>query len=224
MLKLQKHLNWTKKSIFFELEYWAKLKIRHNLDVMHIEKNVCESLVGTILGIDGKSKDTYKARRGLEEMGIRRHLWLEKKGDKFIKKHPFFTMKPGPKKEFLKFLTSVQFPDGYAANISRNVKIAQGKILGLKSHDCHVFLQRLILVGIRKFLPKNVVESIMMLSKFFQQLRAKSLRVSDVEALKEEIKYILCKFEQIFPPAFFDIMVHLLIHLPAEAILAGPVS
>lgn len=31
-------LNWTKKSIFFELEYWSKLKIRHILDVMHIEK------------------------------------------------------------------------------------------------------------------------------------------------------------------------------------------
>jgi hypothetical protein len=30
-------LNWTKKSIFFELPYWSTLKLRHNLDVMHIE-------------------------------------------------------------------------------------------------------------------------------------------------------------------------------------------
>ena len=29
-------LNWSKKSIFFELEYWSQLKLRHNLDVMHI--------------------------------------------------------------------------------------------------------------------------------------------------------------------------------------------
>ena len=30
--------NWRKKSIFFELPYWKKLLVRHNLDVMHIEK------------------------------------------------------------------------------------------------------------------------------------------------------------------------------------------
>ena len=31
-------LNWTRKSIFFELEYWGTLSLRHNLDVIHIEK------------------------------------------------------------------------------------------------------------------------------------------------------------------------------------------
>ncbi|XP_060959174.1 uncharacterized protein LOC133030448 [Cannabis sativa] len=30
--------NWSKKSILFELPYWSKLLLRHNLDVMHIEK------------------------------------------------------------------------------------------------------------------------------------------------------------------------------------------
>ncbi|GKC30096.1 putative transposon, En/Spm-like protein [Tanacetum coccineum] len=32
--------NWVKKSIFWELPYWRLLLIQHNLDVMHIEKNV----------------------------------------------------------------------------------------------------------------------------------------------------------------------------------------
>ncbi|CAM8890367.1 unnamed protein product [Rhodiola kirilowii] len=31
--------NWMKKSIFWELPYWVDIKLRHNLDVMHIEKN-----------------------------------------------------------------------------------------------------------------------------------------------------------------------------------------
>ncbi|BBN70198.1 transposable element gene [Prunus dulcis] len=34
------HMNWTHKPMFFELPYWSKLKLRHNLDVMHVEKNV----------------------------------------------------------------------------------------------------------------------------------------------------------------------------------------
>ncbi|GJW20015.1 transposase, Ptta/En/Spm [Tanacetum coccineum] len=32
--------NWVKRSIFWELPYWHLLLVRHNLDVMHIEKNV----------------------------------------------------------------------------------------------------------------------------------------------------------------------------------------
>ncbi|GJZ50266.1 hypothetical protein Tco_0604456 [Tanacetum coccineum] len=31
-------LNWTKRSIFYELEYWSFLTLKHNLDIMHIEK------------------------------------------------------------------------------------------------------------------------------------------------------------------------------------------
>ncbi|GKA05353.1 reverse transcriptase domain-containing protein, partial [Tanacetum coccineum] len=34
---------------------------------------------------------------------------------------------------------------------------------------------------------------------------------------------ILCNLELIYPPAFFDIMIHLVIHLPLEAIFSGPI-
>ncbi|KAL4010220.1 hypothetical protein IC575_030450 [Cucumis melo] len=36
--KRKRDLNWTKKSIFFQLPYWSRLLLRHKLDVMHIEK------------------------------------------------------------------------------------------------------------------------------------------------------------------------------------------
>jgi hypothetical protein len=35
---------------------------------------------------------------------------------------------------------------------------------------------------------------------------------------------ILCKLEKIFPSSFFDVMVHLCVHLPDEALLRGPVQ
>ena len=44
-------LNWRKKSIFLELLYWPSLLLRYNLDIMHVEKNVCDSLLGIILNI-----------------------------------------------------------------------------------------------------------------------------------------------------------------------------
>ncbi|CAL8120498.1 unnamed protein product [Prunus armeniaca] len=125
--------------MFFELPYWSKLKLRHNLDVMHVEKNVFDTLVGTILDIKGKTRDTIKARLDLERMGIRRGLWLNRDNDKARRDLAFFYMKPNDKKEFLKFVSSVKFPDGYASNIARCVKVDGGKFTGLKSHDCHVF-------------------------------------------------------------------------------------
>ncbi|XP_071719091.1 uncharacterized protein [Rutidosis leptorrhynchoides] len=44
--------NWKKRSIFFELPYWKNNLIRHNIDVMHTEKNVCDGLIGTLMNID----------------------------------------------------------------------------------------------------------------------------------------------------------------------------
>ena len=78
-------MNWTRKSIFFELEYWSQLKMRHNIDVMHVEKNVCESVVNTLLNIVGKTKDTKKARLDLAGMKIRNELHLQLKGNKLLK-------------------------------------------------------------------------------------------------------------------------------------------
>ena len=43
-----------------------------------------------------------------------------------------------------------------------------------------------------------------------------------LEEQEAKIVLILCKLERIFPPSFFDIMVHLLIHLPYEAKIVGP--
>ena len=75
-------LNWTKKSIFWELPYWTSLSLCHNLDVMHIKKNICDSLLGTILNIEGKSKDIAKVRIDLQNMGVRKELRLYKEGDR----------------------------------------------------------------------------------------------------------------------------------------------
>ena len=38
---------------------------------MHIENNVCEIIVGTLLNIPGKTKDGLNSRLDLIEMGLR---------------------------------------------------------------------------------------------------------------------------------------------------------
>ena len=67
-------------------------------------------------------------------------------------------------------------------------------------------------------MKKEIVDAITELSNFFQLICSRTLRISDLEKAQYDIVLILCKLEIIFLPAFFDIMVHLEMHLPEEAI------
>ena len=110
--------NWKKKSIFFQFPYWKTLILRHNLDVMHIEKNTCDSIVGTLLSIDGKSKDNMNSRLDLQAMGIRDQLHPIKRGNRVILHAACYSLASNHKKELCKFFKEVKVPDGYASNIS----------------------------------------------------------------------------------------------------------
>ena len=54
--------NCVKQSIFWELPYWNTNLLRHNLDVMHIEKKVFENIFNTVIDVKEKTKDNIKAR------------------------------------------------------------------------------------------------------------------------------------------------------------------
>lgn len=42
---------------------------------MHIEKNVFDAIIGTLLNMPGKTKDGLKVRRDMEKLKIRPNLW-----------------------------------------------------------------------------------------------------------------------------------------------------
>jgi hypothetical protein len=48
------------------------------LTFMHIEKNVCENIYGTLLEMEEKLKDNLQARKDLQEINIRSDLHPEK--------------------------------------------------------------------------------------------------------------------------------------------------
>ena len=61
---------WKKKSIFFELPYWEHNLLRQNLDVMHIEKNICDNILFTLLNDSSRSKDHLNARKDLKDIVV----------------------------------------------------------------------------------------------------------------------------------------------------------
>ncbi|XP_068487048.1 uncharacterized protein [Phaseolus vulgaris] len=211
---------WKKRSIFFDLPYWETNLLHHCLDVMHIEKNVCDNVLYTLLNDPKKSKDNLKARKVLKEMGIRNELWPDERG-RF--RPSVFSLSKPKKKTFLQTLKDVKMPDGYSSNISRCIDLKAGKIFGLKSHDCHILMEHLLPIALRNVLPNNVTAVIVELCSFFRQLCGKSLSQTELDKLQSRIIETLCHMEMLFPPTFFTVMVHLTCHLVGEAKLGGPV-
>ena len=73
---------WRKRSIPFDLSYWSDLDVRHCIDVMHMEKNVCDSVISMLLNIQGKKMDGLNTHQDLAEMGICDQLHLRSDGKK----------------------------------------------------------------------------------------------------------------------------------------------
>lgn len=151
---------WKKKSIFFELLYWKSLYVRHFLDVMHIEKNICDSLIGTLFNLQGKTKDSVNVRLDLVTLGIREELAPVERGHRTYLPPAAYTLSKKEKKLFCEFLQGIKVPEGYSSNIKNLVSVKELKLKNLKSHDCHVLMRNFLPVDIRSILPKNVRKTI----------------------------------------------------------------
>ncbi|KAI5339190.1 hypothetical protein L3X38_018462 [Prunus dulcis] len=214
---------WKKKSIFFDLEYWKYLPVRHALDVMHIEKNVCDSIIGTLLEIPGKNKDGIAARLDLLNMGVKTDL-QPKYGERRTRLPPGpWNLSRAEKREVCNSFYGMKVPEGYSSNIKNLVSLQDSRLLGLKSHDCHTLMQQLLPVAIRSVLEKPARYAITRLCFFFNAICAKTVDVSKLDKLEEDVVVTLCLLEKYFSPSFFDIMVHLVVHLVREVRLCGPV-
>ena len=80
-----------------------------------------------------------------------------------------------------RFLEGVRMPDGYASNIKRCVDVNGCKVSGLKSHDYHVILQKLLPLVAHHILPEDVARPLIELSRFFNALCSKELVQADIE-------------------------------------------
>nr|AAX96366.1 transposon protein, putative, CACTA, En/Spm sub-class [Oryza sativa Japonica Group] len=102
-----------KHSIFFKyLPYWKDLEVRHAIDVMHLEKNVFDNIVGTLLDMPKKTKDGLQSRMDLVEMRIREELHPQEgeKNGKVYLPPACFTLTPEEKKSFCNSLRDVRVP------------------------------------------------------------------------------------------------------------------
>jgi hypothetical protein len=58
--------NWTHKSCLWEPPYVKALILPHNIDLMHQEQNIVESIISMCLDVTGFMNDNMNARKDLD--------------------------------------------------------------------------------------------------------------------------------------------------------------
>jgi hypothetical protein len=135
-------------------------------------------------------------------MGNRPELWLDDSVKRMELPTSCISLSK-QEKEFCGFLKNVKLPSGYSMNVSRVISFPDLKLSpGVKSHDYHVLLMQMIVVGILNIQPFNVREAIMNFCPFFNAIGQKVLVEEALESLEKRHYKTLCFLEMYFSPAF----------------------
>ena len=84
-------------------------------------------------------------------------------------------------------------------------------------------MTQLIPISLRGILPANVRATIIKLCAFLNTISQNAIDPSSLCRLQEDVVQSLVSLEMIFPPSFFNIMTHLLVHLFKEIGILGHV-
>jgi hypothetical protein len=106
--------NWTHKYALWELPYMLTLILMHNIDVMHQECNMGESIISTCIGFLGKTKNYRKARQDLAELCNRPSLELKVNGGKPCAS---FCLKPQQRKKVIRWMKGLKCLNGYTTGL-----------------------------------------------------------------------------------------------------------
>ena len=71
------------------------------------------------------------------------------------------------------------------------------KLFGMRSYDCHVFMQWLIPIVYHELLPTIVWKALTELSLFLRDLTCTMIKGEEMIGIQEDTSEILCKLESI---------------------------
>ncbi|KAL0438949.1 UNVERIFIED_CONTAM: hypothetical protein Slati_2377900 [Sesamum latifolium] len=77
-----------------------------------------------------------------------------------------------------------------------------GGAYGIKSRDCHVFIQKFISVVFWDMVPEHVWSTLMDINLSFQILYSTTLDLRKVQELEDTVAVIMFNLEKVFPPTF----------------------
>ena len=129
-------------SIFFRLPYWARLKINHLVDPMHIFKNVAQNIWDHLIG----ARDSLGVREDMHSIGRLSDTWPREapSGKIVLPKAPWILTKGEEKRvkgEIASFRTPIEYMRTLKGALTKTKKRGSTQLYVLKSHDWHKMLQ-----------------------------------------------------------------------------------
>jgi hypothetical protein len=82
--------------------------------------------------------------------------------------HTLHCLKPQQRKEVMRWMKGLKFPDGYIAGLRRSMNMMIEKLIGLKSHDYHIIIERLMPIMFQDYLNDAVRMLLTELSYFYR--------------------------------------------------------
>jgi hypothetical protein len=124
---------------FNVMQLLQKLLIRYLLDAMHCEKNLCENMTKTVLGM----KDSYGSREDMRDLGIREDLWLQpaqNNRESFHVPHAPYILRGAQRTRVMDIIRNLKTPSNYVGAIHKCLE--ENKLRYMKSHDYHVMMHQ----------------------------------------------------------------------------------
>jgi hypothetical protein len=189
---------------------------------MHIEKGVFESTIGLLLDIPSKTKYGHSAHKDLQALEIREELHPQGRLNGRAYRPPSsYTLTTEEKRAICKCLHGIRVPTRFSANIKNLVSMSELKLSGYNTHDCHTMLSLFLAIAIRAVNHKYLKMVITHMFHFINAISKKLINVSELDELRKEIRVTMCQLKICFPPSFFDMLEHYMIHLADQIFVLG---
>ncbi|KAL9668326.1 hypothetical protein QQ045_002706 [Rhodiola kirilowii] len=114
---------------------------------MHVEKNICDSLIGTLLNIPGKTKDGLKARLDMLDMNIRTKLAPQTEGKRTYLPPSCTTLSKNEKTILCGCLKGVKVPYGYDRAAQSSCANLQNKFISPLLVRLHYLVSKVVSRG-----------------------------------------------------------------------------
>ena len=160
------------------------MEVPHAIDVIHMQKNVFESLIATLMDT-GKLKDGLKAQKDTVQLNVmpQLHLVPEANG-KYTLPTVCFILTPDEKRAICTFLRGIKVPTGFSANVKKLVSMDLS-ITHCKAHDYHVMLIVFLPITIRAIKPEFLKMAITRMRYFFSKISQKTIGKKELSDLHE---------------------------------------
>ncbi len=130
-----------------------------------------------------------------------------------------FVLTPNEFDVFCSTIEVAKFPSKYVSSMAKYIH--RQTFGGPKSHDYHILMQQILPLTLRGLMALSPRMAIMRSCKVYRCICSKVWNPIDIDFFCLNVAISLSLLEMEFPPSFFNIVTHLILHLIEELDIYG---